>query len=87
LKKTIPHFYDSIYRNSIKEAGNKTNGFNKYPRFAALKKKFEEIRDTPSSQTYDTINYKSITEKARKAISHSRNNDLYAKLSDRFDNR
>jgi hypothetical protein len=54
LNKSIPHFYDTADRNSIKEYGNKTNSFTKFNRFFERERKAHEDKVTPSSQSYNT---------------------------------
>lgn len=84
LNKSIPHFYDSIDRNSIKEQGNRTNGFSKFPRFHLQNVKSEETKNTPSSHSYYADMYNTIGEKMRKIEPYSRNH-AYSKSIDRFE--
>lgn len=53
LNMSLPHWYDSIDRDGIKEYGNRTNSFTKCKRFLERERKEDEEKDTPSSQSYN----------------------------------
>ena len=85
LNRSIPHFYDSIDRKGVKEAGNRTNGFNKFPRFGERDIKFEELKNSPSSHSYNSGLYNSIEAKVKSTEPYSRNSHQNTKSIDRFE--
>lgn len=85
LNRSIPHFYDSIDRNGVKEAGNRTNGFNKFPRFGDRDIKLEEIKHSPSTHSYNSGLYNTIEAKVRHTEPYSRNSQQHTKSIDRFE--
>lgn len=85
LAKSIPHFYDNIDRNSIKENSNRTNGFNKFPRFGERDIRAKELSETPSSHSYNHFMYNTIAEKLSKVEPYSRNSYSKTKSTDRFE--
>ena len=79
------HFYDSIDRNSVKENGNKTNGFPKGPRFQERNKMLKEKSFMPSCQSYNHSFYGTIEERSRKIIPQSRNGIWFSNSVNKFD--
>ena len=85
ITTSIPHFYDTIDRMSVKESGNKTNGFPKFPRFKERDMKLKESNNMPSSQSYNGFIYNSIEGKAKDIEPYSRNIHSYFKSIDKFE--
>lgn len=85
LNSSVPHFYDTLDRDSIKENGNKTNGFKREIRFLERDKLLKEQEEMPSSQSYNNSFDKTIEASSQKAIQHSRNNHVATKSMDKFE--
>lgn len=82
---SIPHFYDDIDRNGIKNSANKTNWFPKFSRFKERDIKLNESKNLPSSQSYNDCLYNTIGNKINKNENFSRNNHAYSRSIDRFE--
>jgi hypothetical protein len=85
LNASVPHYYDSFDRNSIKQNGNKTNGFKKSIRFLERDRLLKYNEGTPSCQSYNNSNYMTINDNSLKMHKIPKNNHATTKSMGKFE--